>query len=61
MSAIIYSIVETAKENGLNPFDYLKYTLGRIKNTDPSAIDSLLPWSEDVQAALRVHSNTASS
>jgi len=23
-SAIIYSIVETAKENGLNPFNYLK-------------------------------------
>jgi len=61
VSAIIYSIVETAKENDLNPFDYLKYTLGRIKNIDPSAIDSLLPWSEQVQAALRVHSNTASS
>jgi transposase len=60
VSAIIYSIVETAKENGLNPFDYLKYALERIKNTGPTAINSLLPWSEDVQAALRVHSNTAS-
>ena len=24
-SAVIYSIVETAKENGLNPFIYLNY------------------------------------
>jgi hypothetical protein len=61
VSAIIYSIVETAKENDLNPFDYLKYTLERIKNIVPTAIDSLLPWSQDVQAALRIHSNTASS
>ncbi|WP_236013085.1 transposase domain-containing protein, partial [Heyndrickxia sporothermodurans] len=26
-SAIIYSIVETAKENGLNPYYYLRYLL----------------------------------
>ena len=24
-SAVAYSIVESAKENGLNPFEYLKY------------------------------------
>ena len=56
-SAIIYSIVETAKENGLNPFDYLKFIFERIKNIDPgdpSAIDSLLPWSETVQTALKI-------
>ena len=56
-SAIIYSIVETAKENGLNPFDYLKFIFERIKNvdpTDPSTIDSLLPWSETVQTALKI-------
>jgi len=61
-SAIIYSIVETAKENGINPFDYLKFVFERIKSTDPadhSAIDSLLPWSENVQAALRIRQSHA--
>lgn len=56
-SAIIYSIVETAKENGLNPFDYLKFVFERIKNidpADPSTINSLLPWNENVQAALKI-------
>ena len=61
VSAIIYSIVETAKENGLNPFDYLKHVFENTKDIDPSAIDSLLPWSEAVQKALRIHSNTIPS
>ena len=63
-SAIIYSIVETAKENGLNPFDYLKFVFEQIKTidpTDPSTIDALLPWSPDVQALLRIDRNDASS
>ncbi|MBE3578241.1 MAG: IS66 family transposase, partial [Limnochordales bacterium] len=44
-SAIIYSIVETAKENGLNPFAYLTYLLDRLLNVDignPAALDDLL-------------------
>jgi len=56
-SAIIYSIVETAKENGLNPFDYLKFVFERVNTidlTEPSKVDSLLPWSGGVQAALRI-------
>ena len=63
-SAVIYSIVETAKENGLDPFVYLKYVFEQINNIDPvdgNAIDSLLPWSEDVQATLKINlSNTSS-
>lgn len=46
-SAIIYSIVETAKENGLNPFEYIKYLLQQIPNidmNDKNAVDNLLPW-----------------
>jgi len=56
-SAIIYSIVETAKENGLNPSAYLQYLFERlpgIATTDSGAIDSLLPWNETVQSALQV-------
>jgi len=56
-SAIIYSIVETAKENGINPFDYLKFIFERIKTinpVDPATIDSLMPWNEDVQTTLKI-------
>jgi transposase len=47
-SAIIYSIVETAKENGLNPYYYLNYLFEMLPNmdtTNESALDKLLPWS----------------
>ncbi|AHM55814.1 transposase [Peptoclostridium acidaminophilum DSM 3953] len=47
-SAIIYSIIETAKENNLKPFNYLTYLFEQLPNVDTSdaiVIDSLLPWS----------------
>lgn len=55
-SAIVYSIVETAKENGLKPFDYFTYLLEQIPNinvNDVTALDSLLPWSETLPEACR--------
>lgn len=33
-SAIIYSIIETAKEIGLNPMNYLTYLFERMPNED---------------------------
>jgi transposase len=48
-SAVTYSIVETAKENGLNPYQYLMFLfeeLPSIDLTDEKAIDRLLPWSD---------------
>ena len=33
-SAIIYSIIETAKENKLKPYDYMNYLLEQIPNVD---------------------------
>ncbi len=56
-SATIYSIVETAKENGLNPFAYLTYVFERLPQIDASdatALDELLPWSESLPVACRV-------
>ena len=47
-SAVLYSIVETAKENDLNPFTYLQYLFEQIPNTDPesgSELEKLLPYS----------------
>ncbi|HLJ91616.1 MAG TPA: IS66 family transposase [Gemmataceae bacterium] len=61
-SATIYSIVETAKENGLNPFVYLTYLFEQLPNIDrkdPEAVDRLLPWSEDVQSRCAVPSKSA--
>jgi hypothetical protein len=46
-SAVVYSIIETAKENGLNPYAYLTYLFERLPNmdtTDAAAIETLLPW-----------------
>ena len=52
-SSVIYSIVETAKANNLNIYDYLELLLSEIpthmddKNLD--FLDKLLPWSDFVQ------------
>jgi transposase len=56
-SATIYSIVETAKENGLNPFRYLTHVFEQLPNidrADPSAIDKLLPTSAELPDELRI-------
>lgn len=42
-SAVLYSIIETAKANGLVPFDYLNYLLTEISQSEVN-IDQLLPW-----------------
>ena len=47
-SAIVYSIIETAKENGLNPMNYLTYLFERMPNEDfknnPDVFEFLFPW-----------------
>lgn len=47
VSAVLYSILETAKENGLNPFDYLTYVFRNAPNlnvaNNPAALELLLP------------------
>jgi len=47
-SAVLYSVVETAKENGLYPFDYLEFVFrtapGLDFQGDPAVLDRLLPW-----------------
>ena len=56
-SAIIYSIVETAKSNHLKPFDYVQYLLEEIpkhmNDKDCSFLEDLLPWSEKLPAGIR--------
>lgn len=57
-SAAIYSIVVTAKLNGLNQRAYLEWVLSEMPNDErlrePGRIDRYLPWSDEVPAACRL-------
>ena len=60
-SAIIYSIVETAKENQLDLLRYLTYVLKQlplIDVTDEAALDALMPWSDKIPIKCHVSKRT---
>lgn len=40
-SATIFSLIETSKENGLNPYEYLSFLLHTLPNTGGNAEDVL--------------------
>lgn len=52
-SAMIFGLVETAKANGLNVYEYLKYLLTEIpkhmRKKDLSFVEDLLPWAPTIQ------------
>ena len=44
-SAAMFSFIESAKANGLEPYAYLQYVIGHIAAADTDeALDALLPW-----------------
>ena len=43
-AACIYTILETAKMNDVNPHAYLTNVLAQIANHPINKIDALLPW-----------------
>ncbi|MBI4183840.1 MAG: IS66 family transposase [Proteobacteria bacterium] len=43
-AALVYSLIETCKLNGLDPYAYLRDTLGGIADHPIRRIDELLPW-----------------
>ena len=50
-SAMMYSIAETSKANGLNPFEYFQYLMEQLKeyprnNVPEDKLAELMPWSE---------------
>lgn len=53
-SAAVYSLVETAKANGLNVYAYLQHLLLYMPGSEwqryPEELDDLMPWSTQVQA-----------
>lgn len=56
-SATVYSIVETAKANNLNVYDYLKFLLDKMCQHNfleqPEIIEKLMPWTEYAKANCR--------
>lgn len=60
-SAVIYSIIETAKENGLNPFAYLEHLFERLPNVrlDDATLDAVMPWADTLPDACRLRPKKA--
>ena len=61
-SAILYSLVETAKANNLKPYEYFRHLLTEIpKHADGKSLDfldDLLPWSENLPEICRKKNTT---
>ncbi|NMP21579.1 IS66 family transposase [Sulfobacillus harzensis] len=63
-SALVYSIIETAKENGLNPQAYLQYLFEELPNRDlkdAATWTALLPWSSQLPEDLKSPAPTRQS
>ena len=52
---LVYSVIETAKANNLNPEKYLAYLLtilpDRCARDNNPAVDDLMPWQDQVRKA----------
>ena len=57
-SACVYSLVETAKANGLSPYKYLEFLLSRLPGSNfrsnPNILNLMMPWDELVQKTCKV-------
>ena len=55
-SAVIFSLIETAKANEVDPHKYLTYLLGKRPNADMSddELEQLTPWSKEVQSRCKI-------
>jgi transposase len=58
-AAAIYSLIGTAKLNGLDPEAYLRYVITHINEQPINRVDKLLPW--NVADKLVVQNNTATA
>lgn len=57
-SAAIYSLIETAKANKLDPYGYIEFILDYLPQQDliehPEKIDWFLPWSEEIKEKFEI-------
>ena len=62
-SVVIFTLLETAKANGLNPENYLNHLLTVLPErfaADPKAsIDDLMPWAQEMQQLFKASSSCA--
>ena len=49
-SATLYSLIETIKLNGLEPYYALRYILSKLPTTPTEHLSELLPWNLDPAA-----------
>ena len=60
-NGVIYTIVETAKLNGLNVYEYIKYLLEVMPDSEyqinPEILDEYMPWSMTLPAICRSEDN----
>ena len=57
-NAVLYTLVETARANDLNIYEYLNYVLKAMPDTDfynqPELVDAYLPWSKELPEECRL-------
>ena len=57
-SALCFSVIETAKRNGLDPFGYLMFLLQELPKLGPDPAEEqllpLLPWSPDLPGYCKI-------
>ena len=62
-SAIVYSLVESAKANGVEPFAYLQNVLLQLpylgKTQSHEELESLMPWAPDIQKKYKIPNSNA--
>ena len=55
-SAIIYSIIETVKANGVEPYSYLIYTLTNMQYVgrpfSNETLENFMPWNDDLKKSI---------
>ena len=59
-SAVVYTLAETAKANGLNIRLYLETVMTKVldyKNEPDSILEELMPWSEAMQQSCSLNNN----
>ena len=52
-SCFFYSLIETAKANNLNPYDYLTWIFKTAPRLSKAQYENLLPWEVDREAVKR--------
>ena len=58
-SAAAFSLIETAKANRLDPYDYMEYLLEAMPDmdfmNDPGKLDELMPWSTQIKEKIKTN------